>query len=36
MMFDDEAEEGGDYFTDPTKRIEREESRSQPNRRKSL
>lgn len=29
MMFDDTPDEGGDFFTDPTKRIERIESGGQ-------
>lgn len=33
-FFDGDVSEGGDYFTDPTKRIENEESRQRARRRR--
>lgn len=27
-QFDDDSDEGGDYFTDPTKRLDRQEQRA--------
>lgn len=29
-QFDDDPEEGGDYFADPTKRLERQENQRKP------
>lgn len=31
-LFDNEPDEGGDYFTDPAKRLERSENRKPPRR----